>query len=366
VIAFLSHVEDLAGEPARWLHLGMTSSDVIDTAFALQLRQAGRLIGEGVGELRRVVKRRALELKMLPMVGRSHGIHAEPTSVGLVFAGWYAELTRVARRLEQGISSISVGKIAGAVGNYGNISPSVEAAALASLGLQPEDCATQIVQRDRHADFFLALAQLAATLERFALQIRHWQRTEVSEVQEPFGRGQKGSSAMPHKRNPILSENVCGLARLLRSYGTTALENVPLWHERDISHSSVERVVGPDATALADFMVQRMIRVIDGLTVNESKLRHNLGSSGGLIFSESVLLALVRKGLPRQKAYELVQEEAMAAAGGQGDFLALLRANAEIGMRLAPDELEACFDMNHHLRHVHVIFERVFGGETDA
>jgi adenylosuccinate lyase len=360
VIAFLTHLEEQAGEETRWLHLGLTSSDVLDSAFALQLGAAGRLILEGLDRLRAALERRAREHQQTPMVGRTHGMHAEPTSVGLVFAGFYAELGRQRVRLERAVAGISVGKIAGAVGVYGNISPEVEAEALASLGLVPEPCATQIVARDRHAELFCALGQLASSLERIALQVRHWQRSEVGEAAEPFGRGQKGSSAMPHKKNPILSENLCGLARLVRSAVIPALEDVPLWHERDISHSSVERVIAPDATALCDFMLDRLTAIISGLTVDRERVAANLGASRGLVFSESVMLSLVRTGLPRQRAYEIVQRSALRALEGRGEFPALLAADPEVAGRLAPADLEACFDLGHHLRFVSKIFERVF------
>ncbi|MFH1132390.1 MAG: adenylosuccinate lyase [Pseudomonadota bacterium] len=360
VIAFLTHVEEQVGEPARWLHLGLTSSDVLDTALALQLKQAGRVLLGRIDRLLEVLKRRAMEMKCVPMVGRTHGMHAEPTSVGLVFAGWYAETKRNRKRLERGVRAVSVGKIAGAVGVYGNLPPEVEREALETLGLVPEDCATQIVQRDRHAEFFCSLALAAASLEKAAVQVRHWQRSEVAEAREPFSKGQKGSSAMPHKQNPILSENVCGLARLVRNYAGAALENVPLWHERDISHSSVERVVAPDATTVLDFMFHRMTEVLDGLVINEENLDKNLGLNGGLIFSESVMLALVRKGLGRQKAYELVQKNALTSLEGSGGFLELLKKDSEIAVRLTEEELMACFDLDNHLRYVDVIYSRVF------
>ncbi|PID37886.1 MAG: adenylosuccinate lyase [Proteobacteria bacterium] len=360
VIAFLTHIEQQAGEPARWLHLGLTSSDVLDTAFALQLKQAGLILLGRVDSMLEVLERRARETKDVPMIGRTHGIHAEPTSVGLVFGGYYAEMLRHRGRLAKAVRELSHGKISGAVGIYTNITPSIEAAALKSLGLEPETCATQVVPRDRHAQFFCVLAQMAATLEKMAVQVRHWQRTEVGEAREAFGRGQKGSSAMPHKRNPILSENVCGLARLVRSHAQCALENVALWHERDISHSSVERVIAPDATSLVDFMLHRMTGVMDGLVIVREQMAHNLSLSGGLIYSEAVMLSLVRKGLGRQRAYELVQKAAMAAQEQRGEFERLLGEDEEIMSRLSAKELSACFDVDHHLRHVNMIFDRIF------
>ena len=276
VIAFLTHVEELAGEPARWLHLGMTSSDVLDASFAIQLVEAADQILAGVDLLRRADEHRATVA-----IGRSHGIHAEPITAGLVFAGWYAELGRAKAALVSARQEVAVGKIAGAVGTYANLEPAVEQAALASLGLRPEVVPTQVVARDRHAAFFLALARLGTAVERLAVTVRHWQRTEVGEATEAFGKGQKGSSAMPHKKNPILSENLCGIARLLRSYANAAMEDVALWHERDISHSSVERVIGPDATGLADFMVRRAAGLVDGLVVNAARMRENLDQARG-------------------------------------------------------------------------------------
>jgi adenylosuccinate lyase len=292
------------------------------------------------------------------MMGRSHGIHAEPITAGLVFAGFYAELGRARRALEAARREIAVGKIAGAVGTYANLDPAVEARALAALGLRPEVVPTQIVSRDRHAAYFQALARLGAAVERLALTVRHWQRTEVGEATEAFGKGQKGSSAMPHKKNPILSENLCGLARLLRSYEIAALEDVALWHERDISHSSVERVIGPDATGIADFMVRRAAGLVDGLVVNATRMRQNLELTGGLCFSEAVLLALVRKGMGRQAAYELVQKSALEAGAGRGSFPALLTADPEIAARLDAGEIARAFDLEHHLRHAATIIDR--------
>ncbi len=360
VIAFLTHVEELAGEPARWLHLGMTSSDVLDTSTALQCRAALDMILAGVDKLRTACKTRALEHARTPMIGRSHGIHAEPTTAGLTFARFHAELGRAAARLERAREAISVGKIAGAVGTYANVAPEVEAHAFAKLGLRPETVATQIVARDRHAELLSAVALLGTAIEQIALQVRHWQRTEVGEASEPFGKGQKGSSAMPHKKNPILSENLCGLSRLLRAYAQAGLEDVALWHERDISHSSVERVALPDATILADFMLARATTMVEGLVVYPERMLENLGKTGGLIFSESIMLSLVRTGLPRQKAYEMVQRSALAAHAGQGRFRDLLGADPDVSSRLSAAELDAQFDLQHHLRHVDVILNRAF------
>jgi adenylosuccinate lyase len=374
VIAFLTHVEELAGEPARWLHLGMTSSDVLDTALAMQTVRALDAIAAGVGKLSAALARRARELATTPTIGRSHGIHAEPIVAGLVFARWHAELGRTAARLARAREGVAVGKLAGAVGVYGNLDPQIEREALGELGLRAETVATQIVARDRHADVLCALALLGTAIEQIGLGVRHWQRTEVGEAEEGFAAGQKGSSAMPHKKNPVLSENLCGLARLLRSYAQAGLEDVALWHERDISHSSVERVAMPDATMLADFMVARATGLVDKLVVYPERMRANLERTGELYFSEAVLLALVRSGLPRQAAYVLVQRAAMAAineaaAAGQvgappGRFRALLGQDAEVAARLDAAALDACFDLAHHLRHAPAILERALGGST--
>ena len=371
VIAFLTHVEQLAGEPARWLHLGMTSSDVLDTALAVQTVRALDSILAAIDKLGAALARRAREHARTPMIGRSHGIHAEPITAGLTFARWHAELARAGERIACAQKRISVGKVAGAVGVYGNLDPAIEREALAALGLRPETVATQIVARDRHAEVLNAIALLGTAIEQIALGVRHWQRTEVGEAEEGFGNGQKGSSAMPHKKNPILSENLCGLARLLRSYAQAGLEDVALWHERDISHSSVERVAMPDATTLADFMVARATSLIDGLVVHASRMRANLDRTGGLYFSEAVLLALVRSGLPRQAAYEIVQRSALAAineaaASGHvgadpGRFRALLSADQDVLARLDAKALDDCFDLDHHLRHAPAILERALG-----
>jgi adenylosuccinate lyase len=358
VIAFLTHVEELAGEDARFLHLGMTSSDVLDTSLALLMRAALDEVLAGVDLYAAALRRRAEEHRHTPAIGRSHGIHAEPITVGLVFAGAYAEAMRNRGRLVRARATIAVGKIAGAVGTYANLSPAVEARALAALGLSPETVATQVVQRDRHAEVLLALATLGASVERLAVTVRHWQRTEVGEAEEAFGKGQKGSSAMPHKKNPILSENLTGLARLLRAYAGASLEDVALWHERDISHSSVERMIVPDATSVADFMLRRAASLVDGLVVHTGRLRANLELTGGLIFSEGVMLALVSAGLPRQRAYELVQRAALTARDQGGDFKKLLGADPEVSTRLSQASLDACFDLAHHLRHAETIFRR--------
>jgi adenylosuccinate lyase len=364
VIAFLTHVEELGGEPARWLHLGMTSSDVLDSAFALQLRAAADLLLAGVTRLGEALGRRAREHRRTPMIGRTHGMHAEPTTAGLVFAGLAAEIGRHRERLVRAREAIAVGKIAGAVGVYGALSPEIEARALLRLGLVPERVATQVVARDRHAELFSALALCASGVERLALQIRHWQRTEVGEAEELFAAGQKGSSAMPHKRNPVASENLCGMARLVRGYAAAALENVALWHERDISHSSVERIAAPDATGLLDFMLARAAGLVERLVVYPARMRVNLDRSGDLVYSEAVLLALIKKGLPRQRAYEHVQKHAMAQLGGGPRLRDGLAADPEVAALVPPGELGRLFDLDHHLRHVDAIFARAIGEAT--
>ncbi|HXJ33927.1 MAG TPA: adenylosuccinate lyase [Candidatus Eisenbacteria bacterium] len=354
VIAFVSSVAETVGDEGRFLHLGLTSSDVVDSAFALQLRDAADLLLAELDRLRGAVKAQALRHKHTPMIGRTHGIHAEPITFGLKCASWYAELGRDRRRLAAARDEIRHGKLSGAVGTFANNDPSVEAAVLGRLGLVPEPIATQVVPRDRHAVFFTTLAVLAGTCERIALEIRHLQRTEVGEAAEPFGKGQKGSSAMPHKRNPILTENVCGIARLVRGYAMAALENIALWHERDISHSSVERVIAPDATIALDFALARLVGVVADLDVRPETMAANLARMGGAIFSEQVLLTLVRKGVARDQAYRWIQRHALAG----GDLQARLRDDADVRRHLDADELASLFDIAHHLRHIDALFAR--------
>jgi len=361
VIAFLTHVEEQAGPPARFIHLGLTSSDVLDTALAMQLTQATDLIMEGVERLAEVIKRRAFEHKDTVMIGRSHGIHAEPVTFGLTLAIWYDELIRNKERLLAARETIAVGKCSGAVGTFANTDPETEAYIMKRVGLQAAPAATQVVQRDRHAHYFTTLAVIGATLEKMAVAVRHWQRTEVLEAEEPFTKGQKGSSAMPHKRNPILTENVTGLSRLLRGNAMAALENVALWHERDISHSSVERVIGPDSTILVDFMLARMTKVMDGLVVYPENMKRNMAITGGLTFSQRFLLALVDKGVDRQEAYVLVQRNAMPVWEEGKDFETLLIADPDVRKHLSENEIREAFDLRVHLRHVDTLFERVFG-----
>jgi adenylosuccinate lyase len=361
VIAFLTHLEEQVGPASRFVHLGLTSSDVLDTALALQLIQATELLLAGVDRVLAATRTRAFEHKDTLMIGRTHGIHAEPITFGLVMALWHEEMKRARSRLGAAKAEIAVGKLSGAVGTYAQSPPQIEAKALARLGLAAEPVASQVVQRDRHAAYFATLAVVAASIEKFAVQIRHWQRTEVREAEERFERGQKGSSAMPHKRNPVLSENLCGLARLVRAHAVATLEDVALWHERDISHSSVERVVAPDATILLDFMLHRLAGLVEGLVVYPERMRRNLEQTGGLIMSQRVLLALTGRGLARQKAYELVQRNAMPVWEEGGEFLDRLERDAEVRAVLSSEELRGCFDLSIHTRHVDTIFQRVFG-----
>ena len=358
VIAFTQAVAEQAGPAARWLHYGLTSSDVVDTAWGLALSEASDVLLEGIDALRAVLARRAWEERATPVIGRTHGIHAEPTSFGLKLAQFYAELGRDRERLSRAREAVAVGKIAGAVGTYGELAPAIERAALTSLGLAPETVPTQIVQRDRHAEWLFALAIVGATLEKLALEVRSLQRTEVREVEEPFASGQKGSSAMPHKRNPVVAERICGLARLLRSYALAGLEDVALWHERDISHSSVERVALPDAALLADFILHDARWLVEGMKIDRAQMERNIWRSGGLVFSQRVLLALVASGLSREAAYAIVQRHAMRAWEEGGDFRQSLAADPEVGARLGPDALNQVFDVHSYLQYAEEILHR--------
>jgi len=359
VIAFLTFLEERIGPAARHLHFGMTSSDVLDTALALLLRDAADLLLAGVERARAAVVRRAVEHRRTVCIGRSHGIHAEPTTFGWKLLVWADELSRARERLLRARAVIAVGKLSGAVGTFAHLSPAIEEAAMAELGLSPAPVSTQIVQRDRHAEYFSALALVASSIEKFAVEIRHLQRTEVREAEEPFAEGQKGSSAMPHKRNPVLSENLAGLSRLMRGYAASALEDVALWHERDISHSSVERVIAPDATATLDFMLHRFAGLIEGLRVYPERMRQNLDATRGLVFSGHVLLKLVEAGLDRQRAYAIVQRNSMKAWDDGKDFRALLLADPEV--TLTPEQIGEAFDLERAIRHVDVVFARVIG-----
>ncbi len=365
VIAFLTNVAEYVGPSARYLHWGLTSSDMLDTAMAIRMKQAMELILRDMDELLETIKARAFEHKDTVMIGRSHGIHAEPITFGLKLAIWYDEMQRHRRRLESAKETISYGKISGAVGTFAHVDPRVEEYVCRHLGLKPAPASNQIIQRDRYAEVFCSLANLAGTTEKIATEIRHLQRTEVLEAEEYFRPGQKGSSAMPHKRNPILSENLCGLARLVRSYVMPALENIALWHERDISHSSVERVITPDAFIAADFMLGRLNGLLKRLVVYPDRMKKNLELLKGLIFSQQVLLILTQKGVSREDAYRIVQRRAMEVWEGKGDFQSRLLEDEDLAKFMTKEEIKAVFDLNYHLKHVDTIFNRVFGGTED-
>lgn len=362
VIAFLTSVADYIGDDSRFVHLGLTSSDVLDTSFAMLLTESSDLIISDIKRLMEVIRKKAMEHKDTPMMGRSHGIHAEPVTFGLKMALWYDEMRRNLRRMESARETIAYGKISGAVGTFANIDPKVEEYVCAKAGLKPAPCSTQIIQRDRHAEFFSALAIIASSIEKFAVEIRHLQRTEVLEAEEFFSKGQKGSSAMPHKRNPVLSENLTGLARLIRGYSVSAMENVALWHERDISHSSVERIIGPDATVLMDFMLNRCIGLIENLVVYPENMMKNLNLMRGLIFSQRIMLELANNGVSRENAYSLVQRNAMKVWEEGKDFQAELLNDAEVRQHLSEEQVREAFNLNYHLKHVDTIFTRVFSG----
>jgi adenylosuccinate lyase len=359
VIAFVSAVAERVGPEARYIHLGLTSYDVVDTALAVQLQQAATILVEDLEALRLVLADLARRHKRTVMIGRTHGVHAEPVTFGLKLALWYTEAGRDLDRLRRAKEAVAYGKLSGAVGTFAHLPPFVEQYVCTRLGLTPAPISSQILSRDRHAEFLLTLALIGTSLDKFATEIRHLQRTEVREVEEPFVEGQKGSSAMPHKRNPVACEQVSGLARLLRAYAQASLENVPLWHERDISHSSVERVVLPDATILLDYLLVRFREVLEGLRVYPDRMRQNLDLTEGVVFSEAVLLALVDKGLSRDEAYRLVQRHAMKAWESREPFKQLLLVDQEIRRHLSPDEVEKCFDLGYHLRHLDDIFARV-------
>jgi adenylosuccinate lyase len=361
VIAFLTSVAEKVGPDARFLHQGLTSSDVLDTCFNVQLVQAADLLVADVDALLAALKTRAFEFKDTLTVGRSHGVHAEPTTFGLKLASAYAEFSRARERLERAREEVATCAISGAVGTFAHVDPRVEAYVAKKLGLRPEPISTQVIPRDRHALYFATLAVVASSIERLATEIRHLQRTEVLEAEEYFSEGQKGSSAMPHKRNPVLSENLTGLARVVRAYAQPALENVALWHERDISHSSVERVIGPDATIALDFALVRLTGIIKGLVVYPNRMRANLDRLGGLIHSQRVLLALTEAGVPREQAYRLVQRNAMKVWETGADFQAALLADKDVTKVLSPDEIKAQFDLGYHTKYVDAIFARVFG-----
>ena len=359
VIAFTTNLAESIGEASRFVHYGLTSSDVVDTANALLLRDAAGILLQKIDTLIDVLKRRAREFKNTPQVGRTHGIHAEPTSFGLTFALWFDEMRRNRERLLRAQEAVAVGKISGAVGAFAHLDPAVEEAVCARLGLKAAPVSTQIIQRDNYAEYLNTLAVIASSLDKFALNVRHWQRTEVREAQERFTKGQKGSSAMPHKRNPIISERICGMARVVRANSLVGLENVALWHERDISHSSAERVVLPDSSIALDYMLQKAIGLIDGLVVYPERMLENLGATRGLIFSGQLLLALTNKGVSRETAYEWVQRNAMRVWDENRDFHALVKADADITSRLSAEEIDRTFSLDHYLRNVDQIFKRL-------
>jgi adenylosuccinate lyase len=361
VVAFLTHLADFVGPQARFVHQGMTSSDILDTCFNVQLVRAADLLIADVDTLLAALERRAREYKLTPTIGRSHGIHAEPTTFGLKLAFAFAEFGRARKRLESARTEVATAAISGAVGTFAQVDPRVEAYVAKKMGLAVEPISTQIIPRDRHAMYFATLAVVAASCERLATEIRHLQRTEVLEAEEFFSEGQKGSSAMPHKRNPVMSENVVGLARMVRAYAVPALENVTLWHERDISHSSVERMIGPDATVTLDFALARLAGIVDKLIAYPENMQKNLDRLGGLVHSQRVLLALTQKGVTREEAYRLVQRNAMKAWAGEGDLLALLKGDKDVRKHLSEAELADKFDLNFHFAHVDTIFRRVFG-----
>ncbi|MDP6231037.1 MAG: adenylosuccinate lyase [Nitrospinaceae bacterium] len=360
VIAFLTCVAENVGEANRYMHLGLTSSDVLDTTLAVQLKESARLILKELTAFRDAVKEQAIRHKDVPAIGRSHGIHGEPLTFGLKLAVWYEETCRNIERLKRARDRIAYGQISGAVGTFSSIDPAVEEYVCKKLGLKPAPVSTQIIQRDRHAEFFTTLAIIAGSIDKFATEVRHLQRTEVLEAEEFFSKGQKGSSAMPHKRNPIISEQMCGLARVVRANAMAAMENVPLWHERDISHSSVERVIGPDSTILVHYMLRRMTGLVKKMLVYPKNMKKNMELTGGLYYSQSVLLALVRKGVTREDAYRLVQRNAMKTWEGKGDFVKLLKKDVEIKKYLSAKEVEKVCSMKDQLKNVDKIFNRVF------
>jgi len=363
VIAFLTNVAEYVGEPSRYVHLGMTSSDVLDTCLAVQLKQAGEILLHDLEALRDVLARRAKEFKYTIMIGRSHGIHAEPITFGLKLALWYEETKRNIDRMRRAIDVISYGQISGAVGTFEHLSPSVEEYVCERLGLRSDPVSTQVIQRDRHAEYMAALGVIAATLEQFATEIRHLQRTEVLEAEEYFAAGQKGSSAMPHKRNPIISERICGMARIVRANALAAMENVALWHERDISHSSVERVICPDSTIALDYMLNKMIGLIDRLLVYPENMERNLRITSGLHFSQTILLALAKRGISREDAYRMVQRNAMEVWRTRENFADVLKRDSELTALIPPEEIDDLCDLRKSIRNVDYIFERAGLGE---
>jgi len=360
VIAFLTNLEEYIGENSRWIHFGLTSSDIVDTGFALQLKESGEIILSKLNKLLEIVKQKAFEYKNTIMIGRSHGIHAEPITLGFVFANWYAELERNKHRLVNGIEAVSVGQISGAVGTFSFLEPEIEESVCKSLNLNFDKISTQVISRDRHLDFFYSLSAIAATLDKFAITIRHLQRTEVKEVEEYFHIKQKGSSAMPHKKNPISLENISGLSRIIKSNLITAFENVPLWHERDISHSSAERIIAPDSTILTFYILDRFEKVIKDLVVNKENMLKNLNMTNGLIYSQGVLLKLTQKGIKRQLCYEIVQRNAMNSINNKSNFIDELLKDNELLNLISKEEITECFNLEYYTRNINKIFQRVF------
>ena len=360
VIAFLTSVSEHVGEEAKYLHFGMTSSDMLDTSLSLLMKRAAAIIDKKIGTALRQIKTLANRYKMTPCMGRTHGVLAEPTTVGLKFAVWYTELGRARDRFKSATEAISVGKISGAVGNFANLDPKIESAVCRTLGLKPAEVSTQVIQRDRHAYYLNSLALLATSLEKFATEVRNLQRTEIGEMAEGFTKGQKGSSAMPHKKNPITAERITGIARLLRGYALTAMENIPLWHERDIAHSSVERVIIPDATIVIDYGLEKFNELLKGLVVNEKRMIENIYYRGGVVFSQRLLLKLAAPVGSRDKAYRMVQRNAMSASAGKGQFRELVKNDREIRQFLSESEIDECFDLRYYTKNVGKIFRRVF------
>ena len=361
VIAFLTSVSEYVGEEAKYLHFGMTSSDMLDTALSLNIKRAAAIIDKKVGVTLRLIKGLAKKYKMTPCMGRTHGVLAEPTTVGLKFAVWYTELTRRRETFRRAAKSAAVGKISGAVGNFANLDPKIEAAVCKKLGLGVAEVSTQVVQRDRHAEFLTSLALMGSSMEKFATEVRNLQRTEIGEMAEGFTKGQKGSSAMPHKKNPITAERISGIARLLRGYALAAMENVPLWHERDIAHSSVERVIIPDATVIMDYDLQKFIEVLKGLVVNDKRMLENIYWRGGVVFSQRLLLKLTGPVGSRDKAYRMVQRHGLAASEGLGNFRDLVKHDPDIRQYLSEAEIDSCFELSYYTKNVDKIFKRVFG-----
>lgn len=359
VIAFVQNISETVGENGKFIHFGLTSYDIVDTALAMLMKEAGEIILTELSSLKRVLKKKALEQKDRIIMGRTHSVHAEPTSLGLKFLLWYADTERNINRWKRAIENISYGKISGAIGNYAHIDPEIEKLVCKKLGLNPAPVSTQVIQRDRHSEYLLTLALIATSCEKIALEIRHLQRTEIDELGEPFGKKQKGSSAMPHKKNPIICERICGLSRIVRSNATASLENICLWNERDISNSSIERIIIPDSTILVGYILKKMGKILDNIVIKEDNIKRNIGLTKGIIFSQRVLLELIKKGISRKNAYDIIQKNAFIAQKQAKDFKTILMNDKEIGKYLSTEEIENCFDINYYLRNIDVIYKRV-------